>query len=51
MAFCNLLQGIIKMVVLHGSLNKLTFKLDKNGFLISQNLILKYFQFEGFLKG
>jgi hypothetical protein len=51
MAFCNLLRGIIKIVVLHGSLNKLTFKLDKNGFLINKNLILEYFQFEGIFKG
>ncbi len=29
MAFCNSLQGTIKVVVLHGSSNKLTFKLDR----------------------
>jgi len=41
----------MKIIVLHGSLNKLTFKLNRNGYLINQNIILEYFQYKGFVKG
>jgi len=52
MTFHNLLRRIMKVGVLHGSFNKLTFKLDRMWvFNQSKNLILEYFQFEGFLKG
>jgi hypothetical protein len=52
MTFYNSLKGTMKVGVLHGSSNKLTFKLDKTWvFSQSNNLILEYFQFEGFLKG
>jgi hypothetical protein len=46
MAFCNSLQGTIMVVVLHGSSNKMTFKLDRKQFIVhffKNGSILKFF--------
>jgi hypothetical protein len=50
MAFHNSLWGTMKVALFHGSLNKLMFKLNRKWVFNIQILILKYFQFKGFLK-
>jgi hypothetical protein len=43
MAFCNSLEGTMNVVLFHGSLNKLTFKLDRKQVFNNSNFDFKIF--------
>ncbi len=50
MAFHNSLQGIMEVVVLHGSSNKLTFKLEKKHIFKKSKFKFKYYWFKKLFK-
>jgi hypothetical protein len=50
MAFHNSLQGTIKVVVFHGSSNKLTFKLDKKRVFSKSKSNFRIFLIQRFFK-